>query len=132
MEEGRREFFNEDQRKACWERRELFPLLPTRGENPSTSYSCFLPSLPSHPPPCSMTGKEAGGRRAGTELVKRCCCGSSEGKWRLLRASSQYLLLMVCRKTVVSLSKHEELLSGTVSHQVSSWLWMDGRDRARH
>jgi hypothetical protein len=42
MEEGRREFFNEDQRKACWERRELFPLLRIRGENPSTSYSRFL------------------------------------------------------------------------------------------
>ena len=77
-----------------------------------------------------MTGKEAGSRWAGTELVKRLCCCSSEGKWQLLRASSQYLLLMVCRKTVVSLSKHEELLSGTMSHQVSSWLWMDGTESA--
>ena len=39
---GRRKFFNEDQQKACWERRELFPSLPTRGETPPTSYSCFL------------------------------------------------------------------------------------------
>ena len=77
-----------------------------------------------------MTGKEAGGRWAGTEVVKRLCCGSTEGKWQLLRASSQYLLLMVCRKTVVSLSKHEELLSGTMLHQISSWLWMDVRDSA--
>lgn len=89
----------------------------------------FSPSLPSHPPPCSMTGKEAGSRWAGTELVKRLCCCSSEGKWQLLRASSQHFLLMVCCKTMVSLSKHEELLSGTMSHQVSSWLWMDGWQR---
>lgn len=87
-------------------------------------------SLLAHLLACSITGKEAGCRWAGTELVKRCCCGSTEGKWQLLCASSQYLLLMVCRKTVVSLSKHEELLSGTMLHQISSWLWMDVRDSA--
>jgi hypothetical protein len=86
-------------------------------------------SLLAHLLACSITGKEAGCRWAGTELVKRCCCGRTERKWQLLRASSQYLLLMVCRKTVVSLSEHEELLSGTMSHQVSFFMAMNGWQR---
>ena len=101
---------------------------PPGVRRPLLHTAAFSPSLLAHPSACS--GKEAGGRWAGTELVKRLCCGSTEGKWQLLRASSQYLLLMVCRKTVVSLSKHEELLSGTMLHLISSWLWMDVRDSA--
>ena len=102
---------------------------PPGVRHPLLHTPAFSPSLLPHPSACSMTGKEASGRWAGTELVKRCCCGSTEGKWQLLCASSQYLLLMVCRKTVVSLSKHEELLSGTMSHQVSFFMAMNGWQR---
>lgn len=77
------------------------------------------------------TSLEAGGRWAGTELWQGgvAALGQRE-EAPALCPSSQYLLLMVCRKTMVSLAKHEELLSGTMSHQLSSWLWKDGRDHS--